>query len=759
MSTTARSQRLNLLLTLLVLFSLLLSGCGGADEPPAAPGATEAPAGEPAATEAPAGEPAATEAPASQPGAAEAPAAPGGSGTWLVISYQNADDVTLEGDIFLDLNEMELVGSTDRVTLVSQLDRLAGAGYAGDGDITTAKRYLVTQDSDMEHIASQEIADLGEVNSADPQTLVDFAVWAIQTYPADRYALIMSDHGGGWMGGWNDDDPVPDGAMPMMAIDSALAEIIAQTGIGQFDLVGFDACLMGQLEVMSSIAPHARYAVGSEEVEPAMGWAYASIVDALVQNPDMDGAELAKTIVDTYIAQDYRLADEQAFQAFRSERGLPPEVSSQDFINYQLSEVTLTALDLSRMVPLNQAVNDLALALNAADPALAGEARAYAQNYNNVFGKEFDPSFIDLGHFATLVSQGGDEQVKTAAQAVLDAIQQALVAEKHGDQRPGSTGLTVYFPDAKLFDPTFISSNLLYYQYIARFAAASLWDDFLTAYYTGGQIDPNSADLAALEPAFQAEQMNTLSANSKPTDGAAVNSPAAGSITVEPLSLSAEEIPLDGSVNIQTTVTGQNVAYMFIYTYYHDVENNRLIAVDANFISSENSKEVGGVLIPDWGESGEIPISVDWTPTPYVVSDGNDDNNQFAVFSPDTYGATYEEDIYSVSGVYTSLDGASYEAVLTFSNGQMRDLWVQSQPNTGLVQVFPQPGETFTIWLETINEQSQQIFEQGGTVTFGETPLTFKPGSVTPGTYLVQIVATDFDGNMYIQQAPINVTP
>jgi hypothetical protein len=79
---------------------------------------------------------------------------------WLVMLYQNADDPILEKDIFLDLNEAELVGSSDAVTIVSQLDRYDGE-FDGDGDWTSAKRFLVTQDNDLDTIASEEIKDLG----------------------------------------------------------------------------------------------------------------------------------------------------------------------------------------------------------------------------------------------------------------------------------------------------------------------------------------------------------------------------------------------------------------------------------------------------------------------------------------------------------------------------------------------------------------------------------------------------------------------
>ncbi len=39
---------------------------------------------------------------------------------------------------------------------------------------------------------------------SDGKTLVDFVTWAMESYPADKYALILSDHGMGWPGGWSD---------------------------------------------------------------------------------------------------------------------------------------------------------------------------------------------------------------------------------------------------------------------------------------------------------------------------------------------------------------------------------------------------------------------------------------------------------------------------------------------------------------------------------------------------------------------------
>lgn len=114
----------------------------------------------------------------------------------------------MEQDIFIDLNEAEYIGSSDRVHIVAQLDRFEG-GFDGDGDWASTKRFYVTRDTDLNHLASTEVQDLGEVAMSDGETLVDFITWAAQSYPADKHVLIMSDHGSGWTGGWS--DPAPGG--------------------------------------------------------------------------------------------------------------------------------------------------------------------------------------------------------------------------------------------------------------------------------------------------------------------------------------------------------------------------------------------------------------------------------------------------------------------------------------------------------------------------------------------------------------------
>ena len=251
--------------------------------------------------------------------------------TWLVMLYFDADDPVLEEDILFDFNEAEMVGSTERVKIVAQLDRNK-KGYKGDGNWTGARRYEISKDNDLNKISSKPVKDLGEIDMSDPQTLIDFTTWAIETHPADKYVLIMSDHGMGWPGGWTDVDNNKDNFafISTARLEKSLKTIVEETGIGQFELIGMDACLMSMLEVYNALAPYSHYAVASEEVEPGVGWAYFEFLRALSAKPEMSGADLSKAIVAAYVNKDQRILNEKARGKLIASYGLDASTTAED---------------------------------------------------------------------------------------------------------------------------------------------------------------------------------------------------------------------------------------------------------------------------------------------------------------------------------------------------------------------------------------------------------------------------------------------
>ena len=137
------------------------------------------------------------------------------------------------------------------------------------------------------------------------------------------------------------------------------------------------------------------------------------------------------------------------------------------------------------MPALTSAVNELCLALQNVNQRPVAKARNYAQSFTNIFGDEVPPAYIDLGNWLQLLQQSEpDPTLNAAASKALAALQQALVAERHGTGKPGATGMAIYFPNSLLYrNPA--TGPASYTAIAGRFAQGSLWDDFLAFHYTG----------------------------------------------------------------------------------------------------------------------------------------------------------------------------------------------------------------------------------------------------------------------------------
>lgn len=670
--------------------------------------------------------------------------------TWLVMIYMDGDN-DLEDFIFNDLNDAEMVGSTDQVTIVAQMDRTLEYSTL-DGDWTTAKRFLVTADDgsflsrgDFLKRTSIELQDLGEVNSGDYHTLVDFATWAIGNYPADRYALILSDHGGGWTGGFADFES-QDNGLTINEIDQGLWDILQATGIGQFDLLGFDACLMGNVEVLAAIAPYAKHAVVSEETIPGMGWAYGGFLNPLTQDPGMDGRALASAVLDAYIYTD--------------PSGLDFDSLTFNADPFFLDTSTLTAVDLSAVPALVAALNELSLVLQSSNLDEVARASAYAQSYYNVFDDSIPSPYLDLGSLMQLLQEFNPNNavLNTAAENVRVAIQQAIIAERHGKLRPGSTGFSVYFPVEGLYAATSDPEIFPGYNYTrdaSRFASASLWDDFLFYFYSGTPIDASSARLTLLDPDQSAGAL-ALGSTSR---SAQVLAPALYSTEITAFDLlSSDVLVLNGDPDLHADlhfeVEGNGIGYIYLYTLLYYEEEDSYLVMNTEFVQSD-AQEVGGVVFPVWGEDGVTALDYPWYPIVYNLQDSSGEQSVFANPIPYTYGIAIETDEYVQYGTYTSADtGEETYAAMFFQGGEMQVIYTYSE-EFGLgdfpSEIEPQVGDTFTIWEEwleyTNNPEGEYVSRFGGTLTFNGEPFIIGYSVAPAGLYQIGLLVEDLGAN------------
>lgn len=777
-----RNLSLGCLLVLIVIFFLMQQFMGGTQEtttnqPDAEISqtqevvqATELPVEVPAAvaTQARPTQTVSTQARATRTPAAVSSGGTAGTGDrWLVMLYQDADDKVLEQDIYIDLNEVERVGSSDSdgkehgVQIVAQIDRYRG-GYQGDGDWVSARRYYVTQDDDLQRVSSKKLKDLGEVNMADGKTLVDFVTWAIQNYSADKYALILSDHGMGWPGGWSDATARGgDSSMPLAEslgdelylneLEQALGEIRSQTGLDKFELIGMDACLMSHLEVYAALAPHARYAVASQETEPALGWAYAAFLSQLTANPAMNGADLGKAIVNSYIQDDQRIVDDQARADFVGPGALINDLfgmadvpSASQVSREMIQDVTLSAVDLSVIPEVLDSFNNLAFSFQEAEQRDIAEARSYAQSFTNIFGKKVPASYIDLGHFAQLAARtSGKRSIGEASNQLLEIIGRAVIAEKHGKNKPGASGISIYFPNSTLYRSA--EAGPQSYTVAAQtFADESLWDEFLAYHYTGRAFE-------------RGERKVTM-----PERGVTIKAPAIGGIQLTPIKASAKTVKPGDSIRLTADISGENIGYARLLVGYLDQANNSLYMIDSDYLNGPETRKLNGVYYPVWGTE-EFTLAFTWEPVVFAIDDG--ETTAVALLTPETYGASPQDAVYSVEGIYTFTDsGEQRYARLYFRDGMLRQVCgFTGKDDIGAPrEITPQSGDTFTIlekWMDLDEQGKVTKVEQqeGKTLTFGEKLFTWKQLYAAAGKYVVGFVVEDLDGNSQTAYVQVSV--
>ena len=100
-----------------------------------------------------------------------------------------------------------------------------------------------------------------------PAELTDFIKWTAENYPADRYMLVLWDHGGGVPYGYGVDQLAhrKDAGDRTGLSVSEVAEAAKASGV-KFDVVGFDACLMQDIEAATALEPVSDYYLASKKL-------------------------------------------------------------------------------------------------------------------------------------------------------------------------------------------------------------------------------------------------------------------------------------------------------------------------------------------------------------------------------------------------------------------------------------------------------------------------------------------------------------
>ena len=210
-----------------------------------------------------------------------------------VLVYLNGSDLESEaGEASADISEMLKSGIGTNANVVIQT--LGTRQWQDHGIASDHTQRHVVRHGKLELVDDS----LGQLDTTSVDTLSDFIKWGVQNYPADRYMLVLWDHGAGPVYGFGYDEFQSDySALTLDEIQTALK----QNASTHFDIIGMDCCIMSSLETYSVLAPYCNYAILSEDFEPGIGWHYANWMSMLEKNPAIDSKQLGTTIVDDMI--------------------------------------------------------------------------------------------------------------------------------------------------------------------------------------------------------------------------------------------------------------------------------------------------------------------------------------------------------------------------------------------------------------------------------------------------------------------------
>lgn len=203
---------------------------------------------------------------------------------------------TLYGAASEDIDEMRrTTGKPDDVNIVIET---GGAERWKNSQIPNNKlgRFTI-QNNQL--VAGEHVAD---ANMGSATTLQSFLEWGMDEYPAEKYGLVLWNHGGAVVGVCSDENHSGD-MLKTSEVASALKGALNTAGESKFEWVGYDACIMNYADNISVIADYANYMVAAQELENGDGWKYDDWLPTLYANPSVSTVTLLDKICKTFVSQ------------------------------------------------------------------------------------------------------------------------------------------------------------------------------------------------------------------------------------------------------------------------------------------------------------------------------------------------------------------------------------------------------------------------------------------------------------------------
>ncbi|MCR9260448.1 MAG: clostripain-related cysteine peptidase [Pseudomonadaceae bacterium] len=634
----------------------------------------------------------------------------GNPAEWTLMVYI-AGDNDLEGPALVDLDEMEAGLPETGVNVIVLIDR--SKDYSEElGDWHDTRILQIQPNKDRGTVDLRELVRIGEVNTGDPQTLTDFMKYSMNNFPARRFGLVMWNHGGGWQAMASDDDlGNGDGHDSLTTVELSQALSQALPPGKKLDLIGFDMCLMAQLEVAYEMAPFADFMVASQAIEPGYGWPYHVLLPEF-GNVNSTPRALASNIVQRYGAYAENENELIATQSAIDLGQIPRVVKNLDALSSNL------ARNAPRLWPA------LSRSMFWAD---SFEVSGKTENLERGVDATASSDLLDIVK-RMRQSLGRAFPAEQEFRGLLDAMDSAVVDQYTSHRHRLSHGLAIYAP------PMGKNFNKDYLQ--LRMGKQSQWPSLL---YTLHQQQANA---------------------SRPVNIKGIRYVKAG--TMEQVTNSSM---LDNTT-LKLEVEGDNILWVegMVGRYMAEQKGHLVYSLsyltDSRFMAERlaASGSTAELLMPEF-KGGSARMEMEVAPATFAISNG-----EYAAFATldSRQAQSGAGTTVSIRALYKSATEGEHIAVISFDllTWQAVGIALLVEQEDGSISprgVKPKPEDTVTLLYEFMPDAGGSEWVKGQKLTWND-GLELIMDEVPNGTYRTWAQVETLSGESALGYAEVNVT-
>ncbi|MGY3792845.1 clostripain-related cysteine peptidase [uncultured Aquimarina sp.] len=241
----------------------------------------------------------------------------------------------------------------------------------------------------------------------------------------------------------------------------------------KIDIIGFDACALGSLEVAFSVKTLSKYMIASQETIDGSGWNYHKIFKNFINNPDIDPEILSVKLI-------------KNFESTENKTISSLDLGKTDKLIASLNEISNLLIQEIKKdnEPLSLIIKKVRTKCKAYSP---GECEGFIDIFTFLDYLAKDTYLIN--NYPILIEKIHETKKVIQDELVLETYS---LDEYSNSNIPtyGSNGISFYFPRKKVINKRYIVNNQRHLSIVKQ----SKWDDFLLLYKSKNHI-PASCEL------------------------------------------------------------------------------------------------------------------------------------------------------------------------------------------------------------------------------------------------------------------------